>query len=61
MQKTVKLTEEDKRLYDVVRYRFDNKLISINGCVRMLRSIVSDREYFDNVGRDEFLRSLKLE
>jgi hypothetical protein len=61
MQKTVKLTEEDKRLYDVVRYRFDNKLISVNGCVRMLRSIVSDREYFDNVGRDEFLRSLKLE
>ena len=61
MQNTAKLTDEDKRLYDVVRYRFDNKLISVNGCIRMLRSIVSDREYFEKVGRDEFLRSLKLE
>jgi hypothetical protein len=61
MQSTAKLTDEDKRLYDVVRYRFDNKLISVNGCIRMLRSIVSDREYFEKVGRDEFLRSLKLE
>ena len=61
MQKTLTLTESDKRLYEVVRYRFDNKLISVNGCIRMLRSIVSDREYFEKVGRDEFLRSLKLE
>jgi|688.fasta_scaffold275931_2 hypothetical protein len=61
MQSTAKLTDEDKRLYEVVRYRFDNKLISVNGCIRMLRSIVSDREYFEKVGRDEFLRSLKLE
>jgi hypothetical protein len=61
MQNTVKLNETDKRLYEVVRYRFDNKLISVNGCIRMLRSIVSDREYFEQVGRDEFLRSLKLE
>jgi hypothetical protein len=61
MQSTAKITDEDKRLYEVVRYRFDNKLISVNGCIRMLRSIVSDREYFEKVGRDEFLRSLKLE
>ena len=61
MQKTLTLTESAKRLYEVVRYRFDNKLISVNGCIRMLRSIVSDREYFEQVGRDEFLRSLKLE
>lgn len=61
MQSTAKLTDEDKRLYEVVRYRFDKKLISVNGCIRMLRSIVSDREYFEKVGRDEFLRSLKLE
>jgi hypothetical protein len=61
MQSTAKLTDEDKRLYEVVRYRFDNKLISVNGCIRMLRSIVSDREYFEKFGRDEFLRSLKLE
>jgi hypothetical protein len=61
MQSTAKLTDEDKRLYEVVRYRFDNKLISVNGCIRMLRSIVSDREYFEKIGRDEFLRSLKLE
>jgi hypothetical protein len=61
MQNTVVISETDKRLYEVVKYRFDNKLLSINGCIRVLRSVVSDREYFEQVGKHEFLRSLQLE
>jgi hypothetical protein len=61
MQNTVVISETDKRLYEVVRYRFNNKLLSINGCIRVLRSVVSDREYFEQVGKHEFLRSLQLE
>jgi hypothetical protein len=61
MQNTLTINETDKRLYDVVRYRFENKLLSINGCIRVLRSVVSDREYFEQIGKHEFLRSLQLE
>ncbi len=61
MQNKVVISETDKRLYEVVKYRFDNKLLSINGCIRVLRSVVSDREYFEQVGKHEFLRSLQLE
>jgi hypothetical protein len=61
MQNTVVISETDKRLYEVVKYRFDNKLLSINGCIRVLRSVVSDRDYFEQVGKHEFLRSLQLE
>lgn len=52
------ICEDDKRLYEAVADRFKRKLVSLPQAVVMLKSVVSDREYFEQVGINDFLRTV---
>ena len=52
------ICDNDKRLYEAVADRFKRKLISLPQAVVMLKSVVSDREYFEQVGINDFLRTV---
>lgn len=52
------ICESDKRLYDVMVDRYRRKLVNVTQAVVMLSSVVSDREYFEAVGKNDFLRAV---
>lgn len=52
------ICDDDKRLYEAVADRFKRKLVSLPQAVVMLKSVVSDREYFEQVGINDFLRTV---
>lgn len=52
------ICDDDKRLYAAVADRFKRKLVSLPQAVVMLKSVVSDREYFEQVGINDFLRTV---
>lgn len=52
------ISESDKRLYDAIADRFSRRLVSVRQAVVMLESCVSDKEYFEQFGKNDFLRTV---
>lgn len=52
------ICETDKRLYDVMVDRYKRKLVSLNQAVVMLSDVVTDQAYFEEVGKNDFLRTV---
>ena len=50
------ICETDKRLYEVMVDRYKRKLVSVNQAIVILSDIVTDREYFEGIGKNDFLR-----
>jgi hypothetical protein len=50
------ICDTDKRLYNVMVDRYKRKLVSLSQAVIMLSDVVTDREYFEEIGKNEFLR-----
>lgn len=50
------ICETDKRLYEVMVDRYKRKLVSVNQAIVILSDIVTDREYFEEIGKNDFLR-----
>lgn len=56
----IKVCADDKRLYGMVRFRIEQKIMNLDQAIRLLRSELVDKEYFDLIGREDFIRSVKL-
>jgi hypothetical protein len=52
---TVKICASDRRLYAMVKFRIEHRLMNIEQAIRLLRSELCDKEYFELVGREHLI------